>query len=37
MDRLIDSLLAHNPKFRQTLAKRLNERSLSLKEARKRL
>jgi PHD/YefM family antitoxin component YafN of YafNO toxin-antitoxin module len=36
-DDLIDSLLEHNPKFRQTLKKRLAERSFSLKEARKRL
>jgi antitoxin (DNA-binding transcriptional repressor) of toxin-antitoxin stability system len=36
-DDLIDSLLKHNPSFRQTLEKRLTERSLSLKEARKRL
>ena len=36
-DDLIDSLLEHNPKFRQTLKKRLAEKSLSLKEARKRL
>jgi len=36
-DDLIDRLLEQNPKFRQTLEKRLRERSLSLKEARKRL
>ncbi len=36
-DDLIDSLLKHNPKFRQTLEKRLGERSLSSKEARTRL
>jgi hypothetical protein len=34
---LIDRLLEHNPSFRQTLEKRLAERSLSVKEARKRL
>ena len=36
-DDLIDRLLEHNPKFRQTLESRLRERSLSLKEAEKRL
>jgi prevent-host-death family protein len=36
-DDLIDRLLEHNPVFRQTLEKRLAEKSLSLKEARKRL
>jgi prevent-host-death family protein len=36
-DDLIDNLLEHNPSFRKTLEKRLAERSLSLKEARKRL
>lgn len=36
-DDLIDSLLEHNPSFRQTLQKRLAEGSLSVKEARKRL
>ena len=36
-DDLIDSLLEHNPKFRQTLKKRLKEKSVSVKEARKRL
>lgn len=36
-DDLIDRLLEHSPKFRQTLEKRLTEESVSLKEARKRL
>lgn len=36
-DDLIDSLLEHNPKFRRTLASRLKERSVSIKEARKRI
>ena len=36
-DDLIDNLLEHNPKFRATLKSRLNEKSVSLKEARKRL
>ena len=36
-DDLIDRLLEHNPKFRQTLERRLGEKSVSLKEARKRL
>ena len=36
-DDLIDRLLEHNPKFRQTLESRLRERSLSLKEAEKLL
>ena len=36
-DDLIDRLLGHNPRFRQTLEKRLGEKSVSLKEARKRL
>ena len=36
-DDLIDSLLEHNPKFRQTLKDRLKERTISLKEARKRI
>lgn len=36
-DDLIDSLLAHNPKFRQTLQERLKKPSISLKQARKRL
>ena len=36
-DDLIDSLLEHNPKFRQTLRRRLEEKSVSLKAARKRL
>lgn len=36
-DDLIDRLLEHNPRFRATLEKRLSERSVSSKEARKRL
>jgi prevent-host-death family protein len=36
-DDLIDRLLEHNPKFRQTLESRLRERSLSLKDAQKLL
>jgi prevent-host-death family protein len=36
-DDLIDSLLEHNPKFRQMLKSRLKETSVSAKEARKRL
>jgi prevent-host-death family protein len=36
-DDLIDRLLEHNPKFRQTLEARLRERSLSAKEAARRL
>lgn len=36
-DDLIDSLLEHNPKFRETLRRRLEEKSLSVKLARKRL
>jgi prevent-host-death family protein len=36
-DDLIDRLLEHNPKFRQTLERRLGEKSVSLKGARKRL
>ena len=36
-DDLIDRLLEHNPRFRQTLERRLDEKSVSLKEARKRL
>ena len=36
-DDLIDRLLEHNPKFRQTLKQRLRERSVSIKDARKRL
>ena len=36
-DDLIDSLLEHNPGFYETLKKRLEERSVSLKEAMKRL
>ena len=36
-DNLIDKLLEHNPKFRQTLEARLREKSVSLGAARKRL
>ena len=36
-DDLIDSLLEHNPRFRQTLARRLQEKPVSAKEARKRI
>ena len=36
-DDLIDRLLEHNPKFRQALKERLDEKLLSLKEVRKRL
>jgi hypothetical protein len=36
-DDLIDRLLEHNPKFRQTLESRLREPSLSVKDAKKLL
>ncbi len=36
-DDLIDRLLEHNSRFRQTLERRLGEKSVSLEEARKRL
>ena len=36
-DDLIDRLLEHNPKFRQSLQKRLAERSVSAKAALRRL
>jgi len=36
-DDLIDSLLQHNPKFGQILKRRLKEKSVSLKDAKKRL
>jgi prevent-host-death family protein len=36
-DDLIDRLLEHNPKFRQSLKDRLEEKPLSMREARKRL
>jgi prevent-host-death family protein len=36
-DDLINSLLEHNPKFRETLQSRLRERSVSVTEARKRM
>jgi hypothetical protein len=36
-DDLIDRLLEYNPKFRQMLRARLNERSVSAKAAAKRL
>jgi len=36
-DDLIDSLLEHDPKFRELLQSRLREKSVSVKEARGRL
>jgi hypothetical protein len=36
-DDLIDSLLEHNPAFRETLRARLSERTISAKDARRRL
>jgi hypothetical protein len=36
-DDLIDSLLEHNPRFRQMLEERLKEEPLSVSEARRRL
>ena len=36
-DDLIDSLLEHNAGFRRMLQNRLKEKSISMKEARKRL
>jgi hypothetical protein len=36
-DDLIDRLLEHNPKFRQTLESRLRELSLSLRDVKKLL
>jgi prevent-host-death family protein len=36
-DDLIDNLLEHNPAFRDTLRARLNEKSVSAKDARRRL
>jgi prevent-host-death family protein len=36
-DDLIDRLLEHNPAFRRTLERRLKERTVSLKEAARRL
>ena len=36
-DDLIDRLLEHNPKFRQTLAARLNEPSISVEDAKRLL
>ena len=36
-DDLIDRLIEYNPKFRKMLEKRLKERTLSVKEVRKRL
>ena len=36
-DDLIDSLLEHNPAFRETLRARLKEKSVSAKDARRRL
>jgi hypothetical protein len=37
MEKRIDSLLEHNPRFRKTLASRLQEKSVSAKDARKRM
>ena len=36
-DDLINQLLEHNPKFRQDLQKRLRERTVSVREAARRL
>lgn len=36
-DDLIDSLLQHNPKFRQTLESRLKEKLVSVKDAERRI
>ena len=36
-DDLIDSLLEHNPEFLRTIKSRLKEKSVSIKEARKRI
>ncbi len=36
-DDLIERLLEYNPKFQQTLEKRLRERSVSVKDAKSRL
>jgi prevent-host-death family protein len=36
-DDLIDSLLEHNPAFREALQARLNQRTMSVEEARRRL
>jgi len=36
-DDLIDRLIEYNPKFRKRLEERLKERTVSVKEARKRL
>ena len=36
-DDLIDSLLEHNPEFRRTLKSRLKEKSVSIKDARRRI
>ena len=36
-DDLIDRLLEHNPRFREQLAARLGQKSVSAKEARRRL
>jgi prevent-host-death family protein len=36
-DDLIDNLLKHNPKFRETLEARLNEKTVSVRDARRRL
>ena len=36
-DDLVDNLLKHNPKFRQALQKRLREKSVPARDARRRL
>ncbi len=36
-DDLVDSLLKHNPKFRETLEKRLREKTVPASDARRRL
>ena len=36
-DDLVDNLLKHNPKFRETLEKRLNEKAVAARDARRRL
>jgi prevent-host-death family protein len=36
-DDLVDNLVKHNPKFQATLEKRLNEKTVSARNARRRL
>ena len=36
-DDLVDKLLKHNPKFRETLEKRLKEKTVAARDARRRL